>query len=309
MTPPPPGAVPARAGVPTATGDATRPGRKKPFRGRCKAAADVPAELLANARGRQAAPPGTPALVSVRCRLPRGHSLPEHDTGEVRWLDGGAARVAERGSVASYARATLEDFGDVPRLSTSRERVEYIAARMASGRWLGGYTLRLALADAWGVSTSRVVQLAAEAHRVLAASRPDLEHLREEHALFAERIVVEAATRTNKVTGLPDYGAALKASEQAAKFRGLDPAVRSRVELTGRDGAPLDVGRLTDEQLLALLGGVVSAVDQSARGGGAGEAPAPPAREPPRLRAAGASGVEEADAPLAGRGADRAVGE
>jgi hypothetical protein len=114
---------------------------------------------------------------------------------------------------------------------------------MSRGEWLGGYAMRLEIAQAWGISENRVRDLSATASLLLRKTPDQLEALRLENEAFFARIKREAVAKRNKITGLPDYMAAMKAAENEAKFAGLDVDAKNgddgpdmlalRVELTG----------------------------------------------------------------------------
>lgn len=114
-----------------------------------------------------------------------------------------------RARVCPAAGATVED------------RVHWCVHLMARGEWFGNAT-RYELAELWGVSPETVFKHSAEASRVLRLSADVLAEERLAHAAYAERIQREALHTVNLITGLPDYAAALKANEQAAKFKGID---------------------------------------------------------------------------------------
>lgn len=109
-----------------------------------------------------------------------------------------------------------------PKLTKSHDRVVFIAERMSRGEWLGGYAMRLGLAKAWGISESRVRQLATSAHEVLAFDPERAAELRAELAMTCLAILAEARTRVSRVSGLPDFRAALEAAVRVAQFAGID---------------------------------------------------------------------------------------
>lgn len=131
-----------------------------------------------------------------------------------KWLD----------SLGPRARA-YEERGDVPPPpgpeSTVQERVEYIANEMVLGRW-DGYISRAPLAKAWALTDSRVQQIATEAHRLVAYDPQQREEKRMALAAFVAQQRERAAAMKNRITGLPDFAAALKAAELEAKFVGIE---------------------------------------------------------------------------------------
>lgn len=122
------------------------------------------------------------------------------------------------------------------------KRIAYIVAVMAAGQW-NGYVTRAKLAEAWGISDSRVRQYSAEASRMLYAD-DDPEELAQKRRSLAAWVAAQrerAARMTSFVTGLPDFGAALKATELEAKLLGIEFESKRRVELTGKNGGPVDL--------------------------------------------------------------------
>lgn len=128
----------------------------------------------------------------------------------------------------------------IPVLRTATERIHYIRTRMSDGDWLGGYGMRLSIARTWGISEGRIKQLAAEASRSLHLSPEDLAAEQLKLAAFCERIMRESVERSNFVTGLPDWRAALEAARDVAKFKGINIEAPKRVELTGKGGTPIN---------------------------------------------------------------------
>jgi hypothetical protein len=101
------------------------------------------------------------------------------------------------------------------------ERVEYCMLLMVKGLW-NGYATRQTLMEAWGISDVSVRAHSAEASRRLRLDQNELEAARVSHAFFCERIQREALAMCNEITGLPDFASALKATELAARFKGID---------------------------------------------------------------------------------------
>lgn len=134
----------------------------------------------------------------------------------------------------------------IPALKSTAERVSYIAERMSRWDWPGdgaGFAERSRIAAVWGVSESRVKQLAAEASRSLRVDPATLDMLKAQHAAFAGFVMREAISRKSKVSGLPDFKAALEANRDAAKFAGIELEPK---DADGADGVALRVV-LTDE--------------------------------------------------------------
>lgn len=150
-------------------------------------------------------------------------------TGEV--LHGGH----EGDPVTSRARAALPSKG-----SPTTEKVAYITDLMVAGEW-NGYATRAMLCEAWNHSDETVRRHAAEAHRRLELDEELIKQTRSAHAVFCERIQREALAMTSHITGLPDFGAALKATELAAKFRGIDIDSAKRIEISGKNGGAITV--------------------------------------------------------------------
>lgn len=116
------------------------------------------------------------------------------------------------------------------------DRVAWCVHLMSTGDW-HGYVTRVELAEAWGCSEKRVQEHAAEASRRLRLEGDELAQARLAHAGYLRRIRDDALKTRNMVTGVPDYGSAIRATELAAKFEGHDLA--QHVELTGKDGGPV----------------------------------------------------------------------
>lgn len=128
--------------------------------------------------------------------------------------------------------------GDAPlAASNAEQRVDYIAGVMASGRWRG-YLSRVELAERWGVKEPAVRHYSAEASRVLKRDPEEVERRKAELAAWCDSVRDHAMTHTSFVSGLPDYGSALKATELMAKFEGIELDTK-RLEFTGKGGAPL----------------------------------------------------------------------
>lgn len=120
---------------------------------------------------------------------------------------------------------------------------------MSTGDW-NGYVTRAELANVWGCAEGTVQGYAKEASRRLTLDEESLRQSRIAHAAFLRDIQRRAATLPNAVTGLPDFGNAIKAAELAAKFEGHDLA--NHVELTGKGGGPLALATVTLDDVDAL---------------------------------------------------------
>ncbi len=129
------------------------------------------------------------------------------------------------------------------------DRVAWCRHLMVAWEWYGASTRR-ELSALWGVAESTVMNYSAEAHRSIQRSPEELESERLVHASNAERIMLDAYSRASNITGLPDYSAALKANEQAAAFKGLE--LKAKVELTGKDGGPIETKSGYDDILTKL---------------------------------------------------------
>lgn len=104
--------------------------------------------------------------------------------------------------------------------SNRSERVAYIVSLMVPNRWRG-YLSRLDLVAAWGVTDDTVKDYASEAHRRLEVDPEEMKQLRRWHAETFLSIQEQARTSFSELTGLPDFAAAIKAGELAAKFQGV----------------------------------------------------------------------------------------
>lgn len=110
---------------------------------------------------------------------------------------------------------------DHPNFGSVEARVQYIAELMSEDRWRTRVTER-ELAQAWDLSVARIRNLATEASRSLRIDAADRDALRAALMTRMDRIARDALATVNTITGLPDYGSAIKASEAQAKFAGLD---------------------------------------------------------------------------------------
>ena len=123
--------------------------------------------------------------------------------------------------VAGYNGADVSPYSDAPTSPTRGDRINYIADLMASGRYRSRMTIR-ALMKVWAIGEKSLEQDSAEASRRLITPPEKLDALRAELASTVKHIFYEAMTRPSKVTGLPDYNAALKASELYGRYSGAE---------------------------------------------------------------------------------------
>lgn len=129
---------------------------------------------------------------------------------------------------------------------TKQERIQVIVDLMAQLRWHPREIPKLA--KRWSISASTVRDDSAEASRVVKAATGDPEQVRGKFLTALEQIATDAlqAKRTffdsrgkrHTVTA-PDYNAATRALAAAADLMGLK---KSGLEVTGKDGAPLQTG-------------------------------------------------------------------
>jgi hypothetical protein len=101
------------------------------------------------------------------------------------------------------------------------DRVHEIRRRMATLNW--NEHVRRELGEQWGLSDSRMCDLAGEASRSLRVDPEQLEGLRAQLAGALEEVVRHALEDKNDVTGQLDLRAATDAIEMLAKFRGVAP--------------------------------------------------------------------------------------
>lgn len=118
------------------------------------------------------------------------------------------------------------------------QRVEHCWLLMSRGLWRN-YATRVELSAAWGVADTTIRDYAAEASRRLRLEPEELDAAKVRHRLACEDLRQQALTTFNEVTGMPDFGAALKATELAAKFEGVEIDAKQKIELTGKDGGPI----------------------------------------------------------------------
>ncbi len=157
--------------------------------------------------------------------------------------------------------------------SDVQTRVGWCTHLMATGYWSGRKSHK-ELAEAWNCAVSTVESYAAEASRRLTLDPKALEVERALHAAYCDRIRCEALESVSQVTGLPDYGNALKAVELGARFRGLIDDKRT-VELTGKGGGPVAV--TFDEIDAALAAADMNASNRKPSGGEGGSDGSPAA--------------------------------
>lgn len=146
----------------------------------------------------------------------------------------------ETGEVRRPARRTESIAGavappaEIPVLATPSERVAFIVGLMrelAWPSWPASLQFRARLAEAWGVSDSSIRSYSAEAHRVIELDPADRVDVAQDIARRCDKVAEDALNHVNEQTGLPDYGAALRAFEMKAKFLGAEPP--KEVKLSG----------------------------------------------------------------------------
>ena len=89
---------------------------------------------------------------------------------------------------------------------------------MSRNAWSGRPWQQKELAELWGVSRSTVRHYAAEAHHSLAVDPKDRAALRLQLANRMLALADAAATMKSRVTGLPDFASAIKATREYAEF-------------------------------------------------------------------------------------------
>lgn len=152
-------------------------------------------------------------------RKPKGRNPKKAKAGQAS-----PARARAKASIAGLEARLFGDQEAPPapnRKAGVAERVEYCMLLMVKGLW-NGYATRLTLCEAWGVADQTVRGHSAEASRRLRLDPSELEAAKVSHAFFCERIQREALSMCNVITGLPDFASALKATELAARFKGID---------------------------------------------------------------------------------------
>lgn len=114
---------------------------------------------------------------------------------------------------------------DPASLQTPASRIEYILRLMLSGEWLASSKWFQTLSGKWGVEISTVRKYARDAATFLEIDREEINHLRRVLANKYLAIADDALNERNVVTGLKDYGSALKALDRYAKYSGIDAVV------------------------------------------------------------------------------------
>ena len=123
--------------------------------------------------------------------------------------------------------------GEIPDLSESgvRARVNYVADLMRRHAWDTRVTTP-ALAEKWGLSESTIGNYAAEASRIVVAGLPTGEWGKAGFMTKAQE-VYEAAMQAGA------YAAALESQKWAASLCGHSPTTKTKTELSGPDGGPI----------------------------------------------------------------------
>jgi hypothetical protein len=122
---------------------------------------------------------------------------------------------------SEYNGADIAPYTDAPPKANKADRVNYIADLMASGRYRSRMTIR-ALMRVWAIGEESLLKESAEASRRLATPPEDLDALRSELASTVKHILYQAMTTPSKITGLPDYASALKATELYGRYSGAE---------------------------------------------------------------------------------------
>jgi hypothetical protein len=126
------------------------------------------------------------------------------------------------------------------------DRVLAIAEMMATHEWTTNKLERAKLRERWGITEETLKKDAAEASRLLAFDKDELEALRAANVKTFLRIAKDAEARQNAVTGLPDYRSAIEALSRAAEYAGLKLDTEADDKPAG--GATIEVVVLPDEE-------------------------------------------------------------
>lgn len=123
----------------------------------------------------------------------------------------------------------------VPDLSESgvRARVDHIADLMRRHSWKGRTTTR-ALSEAWSLSPSTIQNYSSEASRIVVSELPSGEEAKAGFLAMAEAIRDEALK-----SGA--FGPALDTVKFSAQLCGLMPATKTKAEVSGPDGGPVQM--------------------------------------------------------------------
>jgi len=111
-------------------------------------------------------------------------------------------------------------------------RIAWIVDRMRELSWPvfpHSLAYRQRLAMAWGVSESTVRDYSAEAHRVIQLDPVDRAMVAYDIARTMDAITQDALATVNEQTGLPDYGSAIRAQTEKARFLGAEPPKEHKV--------------------------------------------------------------------------------
>jgi hypothetical protein len=110
---------------------------------------------------------------------------------------------------------------DADGCTTVQQRVDYLVRLMKDGMYVKRKTAR-ELAPIWNVEPGTVVYYATQASRILRFDPEKREEYRTTLHEIAQGVMLRAISEESNVTGLPDWQAALKSIELAAKFAGIE---------------------------------------------------------------------------------------
>jgi hypothetical protein len=111
--------------------------------------------------------------------------------------------------------------------ATREDRVRFIMAEMASGKWPEPGTPRCLahrqeLAEAWSCAEATIRDYSAEASRNLRADQGEREYLRIKNAQRMRRLARKAERSINAVTKQPDIRSAIDAWDRYGRYMGID---------------------------------------------------------------------------------------
>lgn len=111
---------------------------------------------------------------------------------------------------------------------------------MSSGGYYGQRTCHQ-LGELWGVSWQTVCQDAAEAGRFLRLDPAERDARRQEMMAWFSQVAQQALSERSKVTGLPDFKAALEAMRLCGIYQGISDRVAEADNASNVPKAPVKI--------------------------------------------------------------------
>lgn len=150
----------------------------------------------------------------------------------------------------------FDDYEDAPVTGTDDTppepylRVEYILSLFRTLRWIPVITPR-ALGRRWNLEPTTVERDATTAHTITKLGPVQREEHQAQSRMALENIARLALTTLHSVSGMPDFGAAIRAIELGAKFAGIRFDEDAAAASDGVKSLPYDELKARAEALLA----------------------------------------------------------